>query len=126
MCIDSQLTHTISKHLCSIQVCKDSAIQCVEYYSPTTTASGVNGDSCKENLVEGSALFSVEIRKPMSLDERKILCKNITNRLNNMPNRNDFWALTSEESCETGGNGKVTMSVWLNRRLHHFVSLLML
>jgi len=63
----------------STQACENSAIQCVEYCPTTTTASNFNRDSCKENLVEDSALFGVEIRKPMSLSQTKGRCENLKN-----------------------------------------------
>ena len=100
------------------QACEDSKIQCVEYYSTTTTASAVNGDSCKEDFVEDSALFSVEIRKPVSLKRRQNRCEKLKRHLQKSLN----CAIPLEESCKLRENGVVTLSAWLNTISHQQVS----
>ena len=102
---------TITSILLLTQTCKDSTIQCVEYYSTTNTAYNVNEDSCKQNLVEDSAFFSVEIRKPVSLKRRQSRCQKLKRHLQ----KSLTWALPLEESCKLGENGVVTLSVWLNK-----------
>ena len=109
---------TITSILLLTQTCKDSTIQCVEYYSTTTSAYIINEDSCKQDLVETSALFSIQIRKPVSLKRRQNRCQKLKRHLQKSLN----WALPLEESCKLGENGVVTLSVWLNKVSHQQVS----
>ena len=90
----------------------------MEYYSTTTSAYAVNGDSCKEDLVEDSALFSVEIRKPVSLKRRQNRCQKLKRHLQ----KSLKGAISLEESCKLRENGVVTLSVWLNTISHQHVS----
>ena len=74
---------------------------CGILYSTTTTASAVNGDLCKEDLFKDSALFSVEIRKPVSLKRRQNRCEKLKWNLQKSLNL----AIPLEESCKLRKNG---------------------
>ena len=52
------------------QACKDSAVQCVEYFPGTNTASNSDEGTWEEDSIESStALFSIEIKSLTSLEK---------------------------------------------------------
>ena len=123
------------------QACTYPAVTFVEYDQETTTTAtqpsttattaptavrlAVPADACQDvTAIKEHQTYSIQIHTPELLDDKQARCEKVKKQLERKTQRIEgFWALTSNESCETNGDA-VTLHARLNEMSLTFVSLL--
>ena len=105
----------------SMQACTYPAVTFVEYDQETTTASitqplttttttapttvppNVADDACQDVIaIKEHQTYSIQILSPELLVDKQARCEKMKRQLERRTNKIDgFWALTSDQSCET-------------------------
>ena len=124
-----------------MQACTYPAITFVEYDQETTTASTtqpsttttttapttvpptVAEDACQDvTAVKEHQTYSIQILSPELLADKQARCEKMKRQLQKRTkNTEGFWALTSDQSCETSGEA-VTLHARFNELSLTFVS----